>query len=148
MYIEIDYNPDPQTNQFFISVGLSDTEAISFDCTTKGKRIIKQVLTTSNRQDQDQSTRPTSEWDVIQLKDGKFIEKYHVAWTDEGKQDQVNGEVWETVWEKPLPKDVSSELLQFSLLVCRHYEELEKFSDRIDQYQKLIADLVDKYKNS
>lgn len=43
MTIEIDYNPSPK-DSFFISVSLNEKEALSFDYTTKGCRIIKQVL--------------------------------------------------------------------------------------------------------
>gem|GEM_PF-3189652 len=43
MWIEIDYNPSP-CDSFFISVSINNKEAISFDYTTKGNRVIKQVL--------------------------------------------------------------------------------------------------------
>lgn len=72
MEIEVDYNPTPSTS-FFISVSVNDTEAISFDYTTKAHRIIRQVLVDKKSFPINQMI--TSEWDTLVLKDGKFVQK-------------------------------------------------------------------------
>lgn len=57
---------------FFISVSLNDKEAVSFDYTIKGHRIIKQVVVDEKPFPVDRPA--TSKWDVSVLKDGKFEE--------------------------------------------------------------------------
>src|SRR3990167_1975492 len=97
MDIEIDYNPSP-SDMFFISVEIGDNEAISFDYTSKGHRVIKQVLI--DKKPFPKGKKPTAEWDAIIINDRKFIKKYHVKWINMDKKDWVNNEIWETVWEK------------------------------------------------
>ena len=93
MNIEVDYCPTSKRKHFFISVGLNEKEAISFDYTTKGHRVVKQVLVEQKSQEEaiEQYGEVTAEWDTIVLKDGKFVQKYHTKWIDRGKLDTVNG---------------------------------------------------------
>jgi hypothetical protein len=139
MYIEVDYNPSP-SKMFFISAGLSDTEAISFDWTSKGHRVIKQVLRENNSGESAKTDKKDGSWEVILLKDGQFIKKYKVDWTDKGKIDEVNGEVWETVWEKPLPKDAAGLLLEYSQYISDNYQQLDE--KMINEFEQLIQELI------
>jgi len=136
MNIEIDYNPTPRTS-FFISVSVEENEAISFDYTTKGHRIIKQILVDKKPLPADHPI--DSEWDTLVLKDGKFIRKYHVKWIDMDKQDWCNDEIWETIKEQPITKELTEKLLSYSRLISDNYKNLEKFSDEIKNTEKLIS---------
>jgi hypothetical protein len=150
MYIDVDYNPTPSDTffTFFISVGLNDKEAISFDYTIKGQRITKQVLTEKKEVGTGSSEmeKPTSEWDVIELKDGKFLNKRHVKWVDKGEIDEVEGEVWKTEWAKPMSDEVKEKMLQFSRLVSDNYKHLEDFSKEMSEFEEYAEDLIEQYK--
>ncbi|MCX6742635.1 MAG: hypothetical protein NT116_00175, partial [Candidatus Parcubacteria bacterium] len=87
MEIEVDYNPSP-SETFFISVSINDKEAISFDYTIKGYRVIKQRLI--EEKDFPEDAKVNGEWDVLIIKDKKLIKKYHTKWIDMAKKDWVN----------------------------------------------------------
>jgi hypothetical protein len=146
MDIEIDYNPTPKTC-YFVSVGLNEKEAISFDNTSKGHRVVKQVLVGQEKQKGTKRKRDkiTSEWDAIVLKDGVFVKKYHVTWIDENKFDVVNGEKWETVWEKPINDEMDKKLLCYSRFVSDHYGELGKYSKEMKKFEAFLSVEVARY---
>jgi len=148
MNIEVDYCPTSKRKHFFISVGLNEKEAISFDYTTKGHRVIKQVLVEQKSQKEavEQYGEITAEWDTIVLKDGKFVQKYHTKWIDRDKLDTVNGETWETVWEKPISNKVAEKLLHYSHLVSDNYGELDKFSKEMKEFEKFVSKEIAKYR--
>lgn len=135
MEIHIDYNPSPK-DHFFISVPLNDKECISFDHTIKGHRIVKQVF---REKDTAQSVKLTSEWDTLVLKDGEFIKKFHVQWIDIGQKDWLDGEVWETVWEKPIENELADKLLHYSQLVSDHCENLVPHAAEIKEFEELLS---------
>ena len=139
MNIEIDYNPSPKTS-FFISVGLNDTEAISFDNTTKGHRIIKQVLIEKRLMAKNQKL--SGEWDVIILDDRKFVKKYHVKWVDKDKIDIINDEVWETVWEKPMSNEDRDKLIHYSQLISDNYLNLKEFEKDLKDFEMIVSQIV------
>ncbi len=143
MYIDVDYNPSP-SNTFFISVGLNDKEAISFDYIIKGQRITKQVLTDKKDYiaDNQEEINPTAEWDVIELKDGKFLNKRHTKWIDKGEIDEVEGEIWKTEWAKPMSDEVRDRLLQYSKLVSDNYEHLENCSEDMKEFEEYVGSLI------
>ena len=146
MYIDVDYNPTP-ADTFFISVGLSDKEALSFDYTTKGHRIIKQILVERKKdgvQNLDKN-KLSGGWDVIELKDGKFLRRYHVDWVDKGKIDEVNDEVWRTVWSKSISEEIKNKLLYWSQLISDNYEKLDEFQEKMKEFEVYIATLVKKF---
>lgn len=139
MEIEVDYNPSP-SRTFFVSVGLNETEAISFDYTTKGHRIIKQVLVKKGKATAlEKKGKPTAEWDAIVLHDTRFVKKYHVVWYDRNKEDLVNDELWKIVWEKPMPTQLRNQLLKYSQLISDNYERLDKFSDTLKEFENLLS---------
>jgi len=142
MEIEVDYNPTPSTS-FFISVSLNNTEAISFDYTTKAHRVIKQVLIDKKPFPDNQQI--TSEWDSLVLKDGKFVQKYHVRWIDMDKQDWCNDEIWETVKELPISKGLTEVLLKYSRLISDNYKFLHKFSDEVKSFEQLLSKEIAKF---
>ena len=148
MNIEVDYCPTSERKHFFISVGLNEKEAISFDYTTKGHRVIKQVLVEQRSQKEavEQYGAVTAEWDTIVLKDGKFVQNYHTKWIDRDKLDTVNGVTWETVWEKPVSEDVAEKLLYYSRLVSDNYENLDKFSKEMKEFEKFMSKEIAKYR--
>jgi hypothetical protein len=135
MNIEIDYNPSP-SSFFFISIPTSTTEAISFDNTVKGHRVVKQLLVEKKFFPLD--TLVSSEWDTIVLEDGKFVKKYHVRWIDMGELDWCNDEVWKTVFEQPILEDLSSKLLHYSTLVSDNYENLERYDNTMHLFEQLL----------
>lgn len=142
MNIEIDYNPTP-SDSYFISVSLNETEAVSFDYTSKGHRIIKQVLVDHKQMPTDQKI--TSEWDALVIENGKFVKRYHVKWVDMDKRDWVNDEVWEAVAEKPLPAETKDQLLRYSQLISDKYEHLETISREMNDFQSLLKTEVNKF---
>ena len=141
MELEIDYTPTP-AKFFFISVSLSDKESISFDYTSKGQRIIKQILVKNKP---FPNKKPTSEWDTLVLKGRKFVKIYHVKWIDLDKRDWVNNEIWETVWEKPMSRSLRDKLLEYSQFVSDNYKELDKFKDRMKDLDNLLSGEITKY---
>ncbi|NQU78412.1 hypothetical protein HQ545_01455 [Candidatus Woesearchaeota archaeon] len=147
MNIEVDYNPTPRS-RFFISVSLNDKEAISFDYTTKGHRIIKQVLVRQDASptESEKKSKPDAEWDSIVLEDKKFIKKYHVVWYDRDEEDLVNDELWETVWAKSIDEGLKDKLLHYSQLISDHYEELDKCSKEMKEFEELLSEEIKKHK--
>ncbi len=148
MNIEVDYCPTSERKHYFISVGLNKKEAISFDHTLKGHRILKQVLVEkiSQKEAVEKYGKVTAEWDTIILKDGKFVKKYHNKWIDRDKLDTVNGQTWETVWEKPISEDVDERLLYYSRLISDNYENLDKFSREMKGFEEFMLKEIAKYK--
>ena len=94
MNIEIDYDPSLKYT-FFISVGTSSNEAISCDHTSKGHRVIKQVLIEKKPFPKDKT--PTAEWDAIVIDNKKFVKKYLMKLSDMDKKDWINDEIYEPV---------------------------------------------------
>lgn len=125
---------------FFVSVPVSDTEAISFDYTLKGHRVLKQILVSKKPFPTDQS--PTMEWDTLILQDGKLAGKQHVCWLDQDKNDWVNDEIWQTTWEKPITDDVRDKLLHFSNLVRQHADNLDAVAQEVSDFENFISKLV------
>lgn len=142
MNIEIDYNPSPK-NMFFISVGINNKEAISFDYTSKGHRVIKQVLI--EKKPFPKNKKPTAEWDAIVINNKKFVKNYHVKWLDMDKKDWVNNEIWETVWSKPISKEVKNRLLYYSQLFSDNYKHLDKFSKEFKEFEDFLSKEVSEY---
>jgi hypothetical protein len=142
MDIEIDYNPSP-TDKFFISVGIRENEAISFDYTSKGHRVIKQVLI--DKKPFPKNKKPTSEWDAIIINNRKFIKKYHAKWIDMDKKDWVNNEIWETVWEKPISRELKDKLLYCSQLFSDNYNKLDNFSKEFKEFEDFLSQICVKY---
>ncbi|MFH1565331.1 MAG: hypothetical protein ABIC82_05830 [bacterium] len=142
MQIEVDYNPTPSAS-FFISVSLNNKEAVSFDCTTKAHRAIKQILADKKPFPADKPI--SSEWDTLVLKDRKFVKKYHVKWIDMDKKDWCNDEIWETVKEKPISDELTKTLLVYSRLISDNYENLRKFSREIKSFERLLSEEIDKF---
>ncbi|MFC1618145.1 hypothetical protein ACFL2B_02595 [Patescibacteria group bacterium] len=140
MEIRVDYNPTPE-DQFFISVPISDKEIISFDKTIKGHRIVKQVYREEKPFTED--TKFDAEWDVLIIKDKKFASKYHVKWIDKDQLDWLNGEIWETIWEKKMSQDLSDQLLNYSRLVSDNYQNLDSIAKQLDEFEKLLANQIE-----
>lgn len=136
MDIEIDYNPS-QSKMFFISVSVNNKEAISFDYTTKAHRTIKQIIVDEKPFPVDQPA--TSEWDVLVLKDRKFVQKYHNKWIDLGKRDWCNNKIWETVKERPISDELTKILLEYSKLISDNYNNLQKFSEEMKSFESLLS---------
>ncbi len=139
MNIEVDYNPSP-SKSFFISISLSDKEAISFDYTSKGHRVIKQVLI--DKKSLPENKKISGEWDALVLDNGKFVKKYHVKWIDLDKKDWVNDEIWETVWEKPISAELRDKLLFYSRLISDNYKKLEKFAKQMKEFEELLSEEI------
>ena len=142
MEIEIDYNPTP-SNTYFISVTINKDEAISFDNTSKGHRIIKQKLI--EKKDFPIGGKFSGEWDAIIIKDKKFSKKYHVKWIDLDKKDWVNNEIWETLWEKPILEQLNNKLLYYSRFISDNFNNLGKFQEKLSEFESLLSGEITKY---
>ena len=136
MEIHVDYNPSPK-DHFFVSVQINDKEVISFDKTIKGHRMIKQVF--KEYKAFPDNSKFNSEWNTVVIKDGKFMQEYHVQWIDQDKLDWLNGEIWETVWEKPISQELTDVILHYSQLISDNYKDLHKFSDEIKAFETLLS---------
>lgn len=150
MNIEVDYCPTSKRKHYFISIGLNEKEAISFDHTLKGRRVIKQILVENTSQEEAVKNygKITAEWDTIVLKDGKFTKKYHSEWIDRDKFDTVNGKTWKTVWKKTMSGEVDEKLLYYSRLISDNYENLNKFSLEIKEFEKFVSREITKFYDS
>jgi len=142
MNIEIDYNPTPKKT-FFISIGINYSEAISFDYTSKGHRVIKQILIEKKPFPKDK--KPTAEWDAIIIKNRKFVRKYHVKWIDMDKKDWTNDEIWECVWSKPISLRLKNKLLYYSQLFSDNYKSLDKFFNELKDFEDIMSKEIAKY---
>ncbi len=143
MNIEIDYNPSSdKRNHFFISIEIDCKTAISFDWTVKGHRVIKQVLI--EKKAFPKNLKPTAEWKTIVLEDRKFVKIYSAKWIDLDQKDWVNGNVWETAWEKPITKELAKKLLYYSQLFSDNYQDLSNLSEKLKNFEKLISKEVAK----
>lgn len=143
MEIEVDYNPYPK-NTFFISVALNKKEAISFDYTTKGHRIIKQILVEKKKF--PRKAKIDGEWDALVLKDKKFIKKYHVKWIDLDKRDWANNDLWEIAWEKPISNKLKKELLKYSQFISDNYKRLDNYKKRMEEFEQLLTKEISRLK--
>lgn len=129
-------------DQFYISVPLNEIEFLSFDWTIKGHRIILQRVL---KEEPVPAARPTMEWDTIYISKGKFIGKEHTIWYDMGQRDWVNGKIYETVQEWSFNKATAKELLRYSLLIRDHTAELGKYVQEMEEFEKLLDKLKQKY---
>ena len=136
MEIHVDYNPSPK-DHYFISVVLNDQEVISFDKTLKGHRMLKQVF--KEKRPFPENAVFNSEWNTIVLNNGTFDHEFHTQWIDMGKCDWLNGEIWESVWEKPISEELSNKLLHYSQLISDHYKDLRKYSCEVRQFEQLLT---------
>ncbi|HBP00698.1 MAG: hypothetical protein UY41_C0018G0004 [Candidatus Moranbacteria bacterium GW2011_GWE1_49_15] len=148
MRIEVDYSPKSDKKEYFISVSLNDKESISFDHTYKGKRVTKQVLIEDiSHEDAMEKYGPmTAEWETLIIEDSKYIGKYPVKWIDRDKFDTVNGETWETVWEKPISEEADEKLWHYARLISDNYENLNDYADEMKDFEKFVADELEKCK--
>ena len=140
MEIEIDYNPTPN-KFFFVSVEINKKEAISFDCTRKGHRIIKQILVGKRPWGK---TKADAEWETLVLKDGRLVRKYHVKWKDLGREDQINGEIWKTVWEQTISVELTKRILRYSQLISDNFKNPDKVSEKIKEFENLLKGVIKK----
>ena len=147
MNIEVDYNPSSVTDHYFISVSLNDKEAISFDNTLKGHRVVKQVSIEKITHEEavEKYGKVDAEWDTLVLVDRKFINRYHVKWIDRDRFDTVNGETWETVWEKPISGEAHKKLLYYSQLISDNYENLDQFSSEMEEFENFLSNEIKDY---
>jgi len=138
MIIELDPNPSNSKNKnnYFISVKLSKKEWLSFDNTTKGHRIMKQVL--KEIKEMPNGKKIDGKWTVFIIKNRKLIGKYKAKWIDMDKLDWVNNEIWETVKVKKISKALSDKLLYYSRLVSDHYKELDKYKKEMKDFENLL----------
>lgn len=134
--IHIDYNPSPK-DHFFISVHLNNKECISFDKTIKGHRVIKQVY--KEYKAFPENATLNSEWNTIVIENGNFVREYHVQWIDQDKLDWLNGEIWETVWERPISLESTEKLLHYSQLISDNYKDLTKYHEEVVMFEKMLA---------
>ncbi|MFC1682129.1 HEAT repeat domain-containing protein [Nanoarchaeota archaeon] len=142
MDIEVNYNPSKDNRKvYFISIGLSETEAISFDNTLKGHRVVKQVLIKKIPYSEEikKYKKIDGKLDTLVLKDGKFVKRYQARWIDKDKIDVVNGEVWKTIWEKPIDKNTDKKLLHYCRLISDNYSCLNKFSKEMKEFEEFIS---------
>ncbi|MDO8443495.1 MAG: hypothetical protein Q7S78_00690 [Candidatus Azambacteria bacterium] len=135
MNIEIDYNPTP-SKCYFISVSLNDKEAISFDYTIKGHRIIKQVLIEKKPFPEEKEI--SGEWDALIFENSKFIKKYHVRWIDMGDKDWVNDEIWKTVLERPVSEELKNKLLNCSQVISDKYEQSDIIRNDLKELENIL----------
>ncbi len=141
MNIEIDYNPSPKKS-FFISVGINEKEAISFDYTIKGHRVIKQVLV--EKKPFPINKKPTSEWDTLVIENGKFKKKYHVKWIDMDNGDWVNNEIWETIWGNPISESLAKKLLYYSQFFSDNYKKLDQLKKEWNEFEEFLKKEINK----
>ncbi len=142
MKIEIDYNPTPK-NSFFISIPINEKEDVCFDNTSKRVGIIKQIVI--EEKSIPANTKIDEQWETIVLEDRKFIEKFTVNWIDKGEIDWCNGKVFKCVWEKHLSNKLKEQLLYYSRLVCDNYNNLDKFSNELINFENLLKNELVKY---
>ena len=140
MEIEIDYCPTSEREHYFVSVGLNENEAISFDHTLKGCRIIKQILIKDKLKKKivNKNKLITGRWKTLVINNGKFVKSYNVLGIDYDNLDIINGEIWETIWEKLIDDNLDKKLLYYSRLICDNYLNLDKFSDEIIKFEKIL----------
>ncbi|MDD4983689.1 MAG: hypothetical protein PHH82_02520 [Candidatus ainarchaeum sp.] len=138
MIIELDPNPSNSKNKnnYFISVKLNKKEWLSFDNTTKGHRIMKQVL--KEIKEMPKGKKIDGKWEVLIIKNRKLIRKYKAKWIDLDKLDWVNNEIWETTKVKKISKTLSDKLLYYSRLVSDHYKELHKYNKELIELEALL----------
>jgi len=132
IYVDVIEN----SSQYFISVHLKENEAISFDNTKKGFRVIKQLLI--GRSTLDQKETITDEWDSIVVENRRYLGKEHVRWLDLKDKDWCNGEIWQTVREGSIDKELSKEINYYLNLIQVHYSELEKYEKEIISFEALL----------
>ena len=132
-----------EKGQFFFSVELSETESIAFDYTFAGHRVMKQILIGTT-----QSKKESAEtWGTIRIVDGKFIDKHRVEWIDRREKGEaiVNGNIWRTVWEKPLPEGIKEKLLDFSSQIYKHKSNLLDLEELFEDLDKYIRQIIGSY---
>lgn len=142
MNIEIDYTPTP-SDSYFVSVSLNDKEVISFDYTSKGERITKQILIRNERFPKD--AKIDSEWDELVIENGVFIKKYHAVWHDMDKLDWVNDEVWETTKESSISVDVRDKILVLAQKISDFYEDAEKLKRYCSELEEILRPEIERF---
>src|SRR3989339_807082 len=127
MEIEIDYCPTSEREHYFVFVGLNENEAISFDHTLKGCRIIKQILIKDKLKKKivNKNKLITGRWKTLVINNGKFVKSYNVLWINYDNLDK--------------------KLLYYSRLICDNYLNLDKFSNEIIKFEKLLSNEIKKF---
>jgi hypothetical protein len=145
MIIEIDPNPSKSKNKnnYFISVKLNKKTWLSFDNTTKGHRIMIQVL--KEIKPQPRNKKIDGKWEVLIIKNRKLIGKYKAKWIDMDKLDWVNDEIWETVAVKKITKKLSEKLLYYSRLISDNPKNLDKYKKEMKDFERLLKTEIEKY---
>lgn len=140
MDVEIDILPSP-SRSFFISVGIRDGEAISFDRTGQKARMIKQVLV--GRVPFPVDKEPTAEWDAVTVNNRKVVYS-HVKWISLSKErDWVTpDEIWEMTWEHNLSTKDEERLLYFSRLFSDNCENLNSFDEEFSAFEDFLRTLI------
>jgi len=62
-----------------------------------------------------------------------------------GQKRLVQDEVWETVWEIPMPEELNRELLKSATVVKKHYKELDKIPQAVTELQNILEEEVARY---
>ncbi len=147
MIIELDPNPSKSKNKnhFFVSVKISKKTWLSFDNTTKGHRIMKQVL--KEIKPQPKNKKIDGKWEVLIIKNRKLIGQYKVKWIDMDKLDWVNNEIWETTLVKPITQKLADKILYYSRLISDNYKKLDEYKKELKNFENLLKIEVKKYKD-
>lgn len=61
------------------------------------------------------------------------------------KRDWCNDEIWETVKEQPISKELTENLLRYSRIVSDNYKFLHKFSDEVKSFEQLLSKEMAKF---
>jgi hypothetical protein len=128
------------SSQYFVSVGTKENEVISFDNTKKGFRVIKQLLI--DRQEPDNKEKITDEWDSIIIENKKYLGKEHIKWIDLNEKDWCNGEIWQTVKEGNIDKELNKKINYYSNLIQKHYFELERYEKEMISFETLLSETI------
>ncbi len=126
---------------FFITVPISNDESLSFDRTRKGPRIILHKFLGEKSKPEGE---PHLRWDMIYIEDGKFTNREHIEYYYIDKKDWINGRVYENVRKWPLDEQTAKKLLKYSLAVRDNINELDKYSDDMREFEKLLEELINK----
>ena len=147
MEIHVDYNPKNHKpkNHFFVSVHQTKKECISFDKTIKGHRIIKQVLV--GKRKLPKNKKISGSWITIIIKNKKFMNTYKVKWIDMNKKDLINNEIWETIWEKPISKELTKKILFYSQLISGNFQHLDRYKKEMSDFEEMLKEQIKKLTN-
>src|SRR3989344_1882967 len=60
------------------------------------------------------------------------------------KKDLINNEIWETIWEKPISKELTKKILFYSQLISGNFQHLDRYKKEMSDFEEMLKEQIKK----